>query len=73
MHPRHVRAQHRVHPGLVAGTAGAEFEVVVYPDVAHAFSQPYARQANMEGIAYDERADNDAWRRMLALLDAVYE
>ena len=53
--------------------AGADFEIVVYPDVAHAFSQPYAREANMEGIAYDEQADNDSWRRMLALLDAVYE
>ena len=53
--------------------AGADFEIVVYPDVAHAFSQPYARQANMEGIAYDEQADNDSWNRMLALLGEVYE
>lgn len=53
--------------------AGADFEIVVYPDVAHAFSQPYAREANMEGIAYDEEADNDSWNRMLALLDEVYE
>jgi dienelactone hydrolase len=53
--------------------AGAEFEIVVYPDVEHAFSQPYARDANMDGIAYDEEADNDSWNRMLALLDEVYE
>ena len=53
--------------------ASADFEIVVYPDVEHAFSQPYAREANMEGIAYDEAADNDSWNRMLALLDEVYE
>ena len=53
--------------------AAADFEIVVYPDVEHAFSQPYAREANMDGIAYDEEADNDSWNRMLALLDEVYE
>ena len=53
--------------------AGADFEIVVYPDVEHAFSQPYAREANMAGISYDETADNDSWKRMLALLDEVYE
>ncbi len=53
--------------------AAADFEIVVYPDVEHAFSQPYAREANMEGISYDEEADNDSWDRMLALLDEVYD
>ena len=53
--------------------AGADFEIVVYPDVEHAFTQPYARDANMDGISYDEEADNDSWNRMLALLDEVYE
>ena len=53
--------------------AGADFEIVVYPDVEHAFTQPYARDANMRGISYDEEADNDSWNRMLALLDEVYE
>ena len=53
--------------------AGADFEIVVYPNVEHAFTQPYARDANMDGISYDEDADNDSWNRMLALLDAVYE
>ena len=53
--------------------AEADFEIVVYDDVEHAFTQPYAREANMRGISYDEEADHASWAAMLRLLDEVYE
>lgn len=53
--------------------AGADFEIVVYEDVEHAFTQPYARDANMKGISYDVEADRASWAAMLQLLDDVYD
>ncbi len=53
--------------------AGADFEIVVYENVEHAFTQPYARDANRAGISYDEEADRASWAAMLSLLDDVYE
>lgn len=52
--------------------AGADFEVVVYENVEHAFTQPYARDANMDGISYDAEADRASWAAMLDLLREVY-
>lgn len=52
--------------------AAAEFEIIVYPDVEHAFSQPYAREANMRGISYDADADRDSWAEMLKLFGEIY-
>ena len=52
--------------------AAAEFEIIVYPGVEHAFTQPYARDANMEGISYDADADRDSWAEMLKLFDEIY-
>ena len=53
--------------------ADADFEIVVYEDVEHAFTQPYAREANMPGISYDEEADHASWAAMLQLLGEVYD
>ena len=52
--------------------AAAEFEIIIYPGVEHAFTQPYAREANMEGISYDADADRDSWAEMLKLFDEIY-
>lgn len=52
--------------------AGAKFEIVVYPGVKHAFTQPYAKEANMPGIAYDAEADKQSWAAMLKLFNEVY-
>lgn len=53
--------------------AAADFDIVVYEDVEHAFTQPYARDADMDGIAYDAEADEASWSAMLKLLDEVYD
>lgn len=51
--------------------AGAEVELVVYPNVTHAFTNKAAtergKKFNMP-LAYDEPADNDSWERMRELL-----
>ena len=52
--------------------AGALFDMIVYPGVKHAFTQPYAREANLDGIAYDADADRQSWAAMLKLLREVY-
>ena len=53
--------------------AGADFDTVVYPGVEHAFTQPYAEHANMEGISFSAEADAASWASMLALLDEIYD
>jgi dienelactone hydrolase len=52
--------------------AGAKFEMVIYPGAQHAFTQPYARDANLQGIAYDGDADRKSWAAMLKLLEETY-
>jgi dienelactone hydrolase len=52
--------------------AGARFEIVVYPGAKHAFTQPYAREAKMDGLDYDPAADKASWAALLKLLQEVY-
>ncbi len=48
------------------GSAGVDAEVVIYPDVGHAFANP-------SGTSYDPAAAADAWRRTVAFLAANLE
>jgi dienelactone hydrolase len=47
--------------------AGVKYEMVVYPDAKHAFSNPdadkYAKEFNLP-IGYNEKADKDSWEKM---------
>jgi dienelactone hydrolase len=52
--------------------AGARFEIILYPGVKHAFTQPYADQAGRPGIAYDAEADRQSWATLLKLLKEIY-
>jgi dienelactone hydrolase len=52
--------------------AGAKFEIIVYPGVRHAFTQPYAKVVNSESIAYNAEADEKSWASMLKLFKEVY-
>jgi dienelactone hydrolase len=52
--------------------AGASCEIVVYPGVRHAFTQPYAKQVASEGIAYDAEADKQSWAALLKLFGEIY-
>ena len=45
--------------------AAARYEVVVYPGVRHAFTQPYAKEVASESIAYDAEADRLSWAALL--------
>ncbi|HHJ13883.1 MAG TPA: dienelactone hydrolase family protein [Gammaproteobacteria bacterium] len=51
--------------------AGARFELIRYPGVKHAFTNPDADRLGREydlPLKYDAQADRDAWQRMLAFL-----
>ena len=52
--------------------AGAKYEVVVYPGVRHAFTQPYAKEVASEAIAYDAAADKQSWAALLKLFAEIY-
>lgn len=53
--------------------ADVDFEIVVYPGVQHAFTQPYADRSNIEGLAYDADADRASWAAMLLSFDEIYD
>ncbi len=56
-------------------TAGARCEIVAYPDVIHAFTNPGASARGERfglPLRYDEGADKDSWARMAALLEEVF-
>ena len=63
--------------------ANASFEIVTYPGVKHAFTEPYAKNemivlggvmgpADSRGAAYSEEADRQSWAAMLKLFKEVY-
>jgi dienelactone hydrolase len=47
--------------------AKAKYEFVGYKDVVHSFTVPEADKVNIKGMKYDKAADEDSWKRMLAL------
>ncbi len=56
--------------------AKVDFEVVAYPGVKHAFTNPGATELGKEHdlpIAYDAQADKDSWERMKGFLKAAFE
>jgi len=63
--------------------AGAKFEIVTYPGVMHAFTEPYAKQEMVNlggemakgeerGIKYNAAADEQSWAAMLQLFNEIY-
>jgi dienelactone hydrolase len=49
-------------------TAGVKHEFVSYPDTVHSFTVPGADKHNIPGMKYNKSADEDSWRRLVALL-----
>jgi len=47
--------------------AKVKYEFVGYPDVVHSFTVPGADKVMIKGMKYDKAADEDSWKRMLAL------
>jgi dienelactone hydrolase len=51
--------------------AGARFQVMVFSEACHAFTDPNAGALDREGIAYDPIADHVSWAGAIALLEAT--
>jgi dienelactone hydrolase len=47
--------------------AGVKYEFVPYKGAVHSFTVPGADKHMIKGMAYDKAADEDSWKRMLAL------
>ena len=56
--------------------ARAKFEVVSYPGVKHAFTNPdadkFAKEFNLP-LAYNKQADTDSWQRMQVFLAQIFK
>ncbi len=51
--------------------ADADYRVIEYEGAVHAFSNPNADKAGLEGVAYQEKADKESWEAMKAFLSDV--
>jgi dienelactone hydrolase len=51
--------------------AGADFQITVFSQVYHGFTDPNAGAMGREGIAYDPIADHVSWAGTIALLEAT--
>ena len=49
--------------------AGARFQITVFSEACHAFTDPNAGAMGRAGIAYDAIADNVSWAGTVALLE----
>jgi dienelactone hydrolase len=47
--------------------AGVKYDFVAYKDAVHSFTVPGADKHMIKGMAYNKAADEDSWKRMLAL------
>jgi dienelactone hydrolase len=52
--------------------AGANFQITVFSDACHAFTDPRAHEMKRPGIAYHAVADRISWAGTTALLAAVF-
>jgi dienelactone hydrolase len=50
---------------------GAHFQITVFSDACHAFTDPNADAMGRDGIAYDPIADRVSWAGTVALLEAT--
>lgn len=51
--------------------AGARYQITVFGEAAHSFTDPDAASMGMEGIRYDAMADRMSWAGTLTLLEEV--
>jgi dienelactone hydrolase len=49
-----------------------KYEFISYPGVVHSFTVPDADKHGNPGMKYDKAADEDSWKRMLALLSEKF-
>ena len=53
--------------------AGASWQLGVYGDAEHGFTDPDAARLNRPGIAYDAHADKASWAATLAILEIAFK
>jgi dienelactone hydrolase len=46
---------------------------VSYPDTVHSFTVPDADKRNIAGMKYNKSADEDSWKRMVALFEEKFK
>ena len=51
--------------------AGAHFQIMVFSEALHGFTDPNSDSPGMDGIAYDPIADRVSWAGAIALLEAT--
>ncbi len=51
--------------------AGADYQITIFGEAYHSFTDPKAGEMGREGIAYDELADKLSWSGTMTLLNAV--
>jgi dienelactone hydrolase len=49
-------------------SAGADYTLVKYPGAVHAFTNPDADKAGMNGVSYDKSADEKSWAALMTFL-----
>jgi dienelactone hydrolase len=52
--------------------AGAKFNLLTFPNVKHAFTNPDAGKAGLAALAYDEHADHQSFAEMTKFLKGVF-
>jgi dienelactone hydrolase len=53
--------------------AGVKYEFVSYAGAVHSFTVPGADKLNIAGMKYNKAADEDSWKRMVALLATKFK
>lgn len=52
--------------------SGADWQMVTYGGARHGFTNPDADAYGIDGVKYDEKADNRSWALMQSFLDEVF-
>ncbi|MFE8035190.1 dienelactone hydrolase family protein [Thiohalocapsa marina] len=53
-------------------TAGADWQLVVYGDARHAFTNPAAGDYGIDALRYDAEADSRSWAQMQGFFDQIF-
>jgi dienelactone hydrolase len=52
--------------------AGADWQMVTYGGVRHGFTNPRADDSGIDGVKYDEKADDRSWALMQSFFDEIF-
>lgn len=61
-------------PGYVAAMeqSGIDWQMIMYGDAKHAFTNPEADKAGMDAVSYNESADRRSWQHMKVFLNELF-